>query len=56
MKTWGLRWVGHMGEERKVYSVLVGKSKGKSPPRRLRHRWEDGLKIDLREIGWNGVE
>jgi hypothetical protein len=34
----------------------VGKPKGKIPLGRLRHRWEDGIRKDLREIGWAGVE
>jgi hypothetical protein len=37
-----------MGEGRNVYRVLVGKPEGKRP----RRRWEDGIKMDLREIGW----
>jgi hypothetical protein len=41
-----------MEEERKVYKVLVGKPERKKPIRRLGHRWEDGIKVDLREIGW----
>jgi hypothetical protein len=41
-----------MGEERKVYKVLVGKPEGKIPLGRPRHRWEDGIRMDLREIGW----
>jgi hypothetical protein len=41
-----------MGEGRKVHRVLVGKPKRKRPPGRLRRRWEDGIKMDLREIGW----
>jgi hypothetical protein len=45
-----------MGEGRNVYRVLVGKPKGKRPLGRPRHRWEDGIKMDLREIGWGGVE
>jgi hypothetical protein len=44
--------VAHMGEERKVHKVLVGKSEGKRPLGRLRHRWEDGIRMDLRKIGW----
>jgi hypothetical protein len=44
-----------MGEGRNVYRVLVGKP-GKRPLDRPRHRWEDELKMDLREIGWGGVE
>jgi hypothetical protein len=42
---------GHMGEERKVYKVLVGKPKGKRPLERPRHRWENGVRMDLRECG-----
>jgi hypothetical protein len=49
---WWAEHVAHMGEERKVYKVLVGKPKGKRPLGRLRHKWEDGIKMDLREIGW----
>jgi hypothetical protein len=40
-----------MGEERKVYKVLVGKPKVKRPLGRPRSRWEDGIRMDLREIG-----
>jgi hypothetical protein len=45
-------YVARMGQERRVYKVLVGKPEGKRPPGRPRNRWEDGLRIDLREIGW----
>jgi hypothetical protein len=45
-----------MGEGRNVYRVLVGKPEGKSALERPRRRWEDGIKMDLREIGWGGVE
>jgi hypothetical protein len=38
--------------ERKVYKVLVGKPEGKRPLGRPRHRWEDGFRMDLKEIGW----
>jgi hypothetical protein len=40
-----------MGEGRNLYRVLVGKPKGKRPLERPRHRWEDGIKMDLRDIG-----
>jgi hypothetical protein len=40
-----------MGEERKVYKILVGKPEGKRPLGRPRRRWEDGIRMDLREIG-----
>jgi hypothetical protein len=43
-----------MGEERKVYKVLVGKPEGKRPLGRPRRRWEDGIRMDLREIGLEG--
>jgi hypothetical protein len=36
-----------MGEERKVYKVLVGKPEGKRAVGRPRHRWEDGIRMDL---------
>jgi hypothetical protein len=41
-----------MGEERKVCKVLVGKPEGKRPLRRPRHRWENGIRMDLGEISW----
>jgi hypothetical protein len=43
-----------MGEERKVYKVLVGKPEGKRPLERPRRRWEDGIRTALREIVWGG--
>jgi hypothetical protein len=46
----------HMGEKRNAYRVLVGKPKGKIPLGRLRHRWDDNIKMDLREIGWVGID
>jgi hypothetical protein len=45
-----------MGEERKLYKVLVGKREGKRPLGRPRHRWEDGIRMDLMEIGLWGVD
>jgi hypothetical protein len=45
-----------MGEERNVYSVLMGKPDGKRPLGRPRRRWEDGFRMDLREIGWGSVD
>jgi hypothetical protein len=50
-----MRWAGHVartGEERKVYRVLVRKLEGKRPLGRPRRRWENGIRMDLREIGW----
>jgi hypothetical protein len=45
-----------MGELRKVYKILVGKPEGKRPLGRPRRRWENGIRSDLREIGWGSVE
>jgi hypothetical protein len=44
-----------MGEGRGVYRVLVGRPEGKRPLRRHRHRWEDNIKMDLRETGIDGA-
>jgi hypothetical protein len=43
-----------MGDERKVYKVLVEKPEGKRPLGRPRRRWEDGIRMDLTEIGLGG--
>jgi hypothetical protein len=55
-------WEGHvirMGEERKLKKVLVGKSEGERERLRgLKRRWEDKIRMDLREIGggvWSGL-
>jgi hypothetical protein len=37
-----------------VYRVLVGKLEGKEPLGRPKRRWEDGIKMDVRKIGWGG--
>jgi hypothetical protein len=42
-----------MGDERDVYRVLVRRPDGKRPLGRPRRRWEDNIKMDLREIGIN---
>jgi len=50
-----MRWAGHvapMGLRRGAYRVLVGKTEGKRPLGRPRHRWEDNIKMDLQEVGW----
>jgi hypothetical protein len=47
--------VACMGAGRGVYRVLVGRSEGKRPLGRPRRRWEDNIKLDLREIGINGA-
>jgi hypothetical protein len=54
-----LRWAGHaarLGEERKLYKVLVGKPDGKRPLARSTRMWEDGIRMDRREIGFGGVD
>jgi hypothetical protein len=56
-RMWWVRHVARMGEGRNVYRVLVGKPEGKRPLGKQRCRWDDGLKVDLREIGggvWSG--
>jgi hypothetical protein len=40
-----------MGERRGAYRALVGKSEGRRPLGRPRRRWEDNIKMDLREVG-----
>jgi hypothetical protein len=45
-----------VGEERKVYKVFMGKPEGKRSLRRPRRRWEDGIRMNLGEIGWGSVE
>jgi hypothetical protein len=42
--------------ERNVYSVLMGKLEGKRALERPRRRWEDGIRMDIREIGWGSVD
>jgi hypothetical protein len=48
--------VARMGQGRNAYRVLVAKPEGKRPLGRLRHRWKDNIKIDLREIRWGGMD
>jgi hypothetical protein len=60
IKSRRMRWAGHvasMEKKRKVFSVLVGSPEGQRPLERPRRRWEDGIKMDLREICWGcGVD
>ena len=49
-----MRWAGHvahMGEERRVYRVLVGKPEGRRPLGGPRRRWVDNIRMDLQEVG-----
>jgi hypothetical protein len=51
----GVRWAGHVsgiGAERNVYNFLVGNPEVKKPLGRPGCRWEDGIRMDLREIFW----
>jgi hypothetical protein len=58
IKSRRMMWAGHvarMGEGRGVYRFLVGKPEGKRPLGRPRRRWEDNIKMDLREINIDGA-
>jgi hypothetical protein len=58
IKSRRMRWAGHvarMEEESNVYKVLMRKPEGTRPLGRPRHRWENGIRMDLRDFGW-GVE
>jgi hypothetical protein len=59
VKSRRMRWAGHvarMGEERKVYKVLVRKPEGKRPLGRPNRTWEDGITMDLRETYFGCVD
>jgi hypothetical protein len=45
-----------MGEKRNAYRIFWGNRKGRRPLRRPRRRWVDNIKMDLREIGWDGMD
>jgi len=54
IKSRRMRWAGHvahMGDERGVYMVLVGKLEGRRPLGRPRRRWADNIRMDLQEFG-----
>ena len=51
-----LRWAGHvarMEESRNAYRVSVGRLEGKRPLGKLRRRWKDNIKMDLKEVGYD---
>jgi hypothetical protein len=50
------RACGKNGAKRNAYRVIVGKSEGKRPLGRHRHRWEDNIKMGLLKIGWGGMD
>jgi hypothetical protein len=59
MKSRRMRWAEHvprMGEKRNAYRILVGQPEGKRTLGRPRCRWVGNIKIDLREIGWDGLD
>jgi hypothetical protein len=59
IKSRRMRWAGYvarMGEKRNAYRILVGKPGGKRPLGRPRRRCVDNIKMDLREIGWDGMD
>jgi hypothetical protein len=54
-----MRWAGHvarMGEVRVAYNILVGRPEGRRPLGRPRRRWEDNIKMDLKEMGFGDVD
>jgi hypothetical protein len=59
IKSMRTKWAGHVArarEKRNAYRVLVGKPEGKRPLGKPRRRWEDNIKIGLREIGWGSMD
>jgi hypothetical protein len=55
IKSRRIRCAGH-GAKRNSYRILVGKPEGERPLGRPRRRWEDTIKMDLRETGWDGMD
>ena len=58
IKSRRMRWAGHVartGEERMVYRFLVGKPEGKRLLERPRRRWVDNIRMDLQEVGCEGM-
>jgi hypothetical protein len=59
IKSRRMRWAGNiarMGEEKNAYRILVGKPEGKRPLGRPRRKCVDNIKMNLREIGWDGID
>jgi hypothetical protein len=58
IKSRRLRWAGHvarMGEKRGACRILVGRPERRRPLGRHRRRWEDNIKMDIREVGCGGM-
>jgi hypothetical protein len=59
IKSRRMRWPWHvarMGEKPVTYRILVGRPQGRGPLERPRLRWEDNIKMDIREVGWVGMD
>jgi hypothetical protein len=59
IKSRRMRCAGHLariGAKRNTYMILMGKPEGKRPLGRPRRRWVDNTKMDIREIGWGGID
>jgi hypothetical protein len=59
IKSRKMRWAGHvaqMGEKRNACRLSVGKPEGKRPLGRSRRGWVDNIRLDLGEVGWDGVD
>jgi hypothetical protein len=59
IKSRRMRWATHVARMRETtnsYRILVGKPEGKRPLGRPRRRWEDNIRMGLREIGWDGMD
>jgi hypothetical protein len=59
IKSRKMRWAGNvarLGEKRNAYRILVENPEAKIPLGRPRRRWVDNIKMDLRVIGWDGVD
>jgi hypothetical protein len=59
IKSRRMKWAGHverMGENRNAYRILVGNPEGNRPLGRSRRRWVNNIKMDLKEIGLDGMD
>jgi hypothetical protein len=59
IKSRRMRWAGHlarMGERRGAYRILLGRPEGRRPLGRHRRKWEYKIKMDLREVEWEGMD